>query len=71
MRLATMRTADGKTRAVRVEDGDLVDLRADDLSESWRGPTGATSRGSGRAGARRRDPVQHSIRCTKAWQDHL
>jgi acylpyruvate hydrolase len=36
-----MRTADGKTRAVRVEDGDLVDLRADDLSEflarpNWR-----------------------------------
>jgi acylpyruvate hydrolase len=28
-----MRTAEGKTRAVRVEDGDLVDLRAADLGE--------------------------------------
>jgi acylpyruvate hydrolase len=36
-----MRTAEGKTRAVRIEDGDLVDLRAADLGEflalpNWR-----------------------------------
>ncbi|HEX6760581.1 MAG TPA: fumarylacetoacetate hydrolase family protein [Propionibacteriaceae bacterium] len=48
MRLATMRTAEGKTRAVRVEDGDLVDLRAADLSEflarpNWRGQAAAAA----------------------------
>ena len=33
MRLATIRTVTGQSRAVRVEDSDLVDLRARDLGE--------------------------------------
>ncbi|GAA4672710.1 fumarylacetoacetate hydrolase family protein [Phytohabitans rumicis] len=43
MKLATIRTADGATRAVRVEDDHLVDLGAADVGEYLANPGGAVT----------------------------
>ena len=57
MKLATIRTLDGRTRAVRVDDEQLVDLGAADLGEfltapGWEERAAAAMR-AGVAGARR------------------